>query len=459
MDEVRFIAAIGALGGGVHEGSMQEALRERPHFIAADAGTTDAGPFALGSGKAAFARDAVKRDLAIVLRTARHAHIPVLIGSVGTAGADIHVDWMMEIVREVIREHGWTLKVAVIRSEQTKPYLHTLFSSGRIVPLDPAPHVDAGTIDRSARIVGMMGVEPLQEAIRAGVDLVIAGRCSDPALFAAIPIMHGLPEGLAWHAGKVAECGTMVCETSGKGAIVGYVRRDEAIIRPVGDGLRCTPQSVAAHSLYENGDPYLHKECSGTLDLSGSQYIAVDERTVRITGSAFHPAAEYTVKLEGAELIGHQSVMIGGIRDPYIVNRLDQWLGEVRAIIDRSVERLLGLSPSEWTLTVHVYGRDAIMGRMEPERSAVPHEVGIIVEATAGTQDTATKIAQLARQPFLHHGVPEWMGGITSFACLHNPAHIERGAVYRFNLNHIAIPHTQMEMFRTEIVQLGKARA
>jgi hypothetical protein len=138
---------------------------------------------------------------------------------------------------------------------------------------------------------------------------------------------------------------------------------------------------------------------------------------------------------------------------------LDQWLGEVRAIIDRSVERLLGLSPSEWTLTVHVYGRDAIMGRMEPERSAVPHEVGIVVEATAGTQDTATKIAQLARQPFLHHGVPEWMGGITSFACLHNPAHIERGAVYRFNLNHIAIPHTQMEMFRTEIVQLGKARA
>jgi hypothetical protein len=96
---------------------------------------------------------------------------------------------------------------------------------------------------------------------------------------------------------------------------------------------------------------------------------------------------------------------------------------------------------------------------MEPERTAVPHEVGIVVEATADTQIIATKIAQLARQPFLHHGVPEWMGGITSFACLHNPAHIERGPVYRFNLNHVAIPHTQMEMFRTEVVQLGTARA
>jgi hypothetical protein len=459
MSEVRYVAATGALGVGVDQAALMKSLELKPHFIAADAGTTDAGPFSLGSGRAAFARESVKRDLTHVLVASREAGIPALIGSAGTAGADAHVDWVLDIAREIVDEVGLSVRTAVIRSQQNSAYLLQLYREGRIRPLDPAPPLDEKLFERSSRIVGMMGVEPLQAALEEGAEFVLAGRCSDPALYAALPTMRGLPHGLAWHAGKVTECGTMACEGGRGGVITGTIREHEAIIRPVGDGLRCTPQSVAAHSLYENGDPYLHKECSGTLDLSGSQYIAVDERTVRITGSAFHPAAEYTVKLEGAELIGHQSVMIGGIRDPYIVNRLDQWLGEVRAIIDRSVERLLGLSPSEWTLTVHVYGRDAIMGRMEPERSAVPHEVGIIVEATAGTQDTATKIAQLARQPFLHHGVPEWMGGITSFACLHNPAHIERGAVYRFNLNHIAIPHTQMEMFRTEIVQLGKARA
>ena len=80
------------------------------------------------------------------------------------------------------------------------------------------------------------------------------------------------------------------------------------------------------------------------------------------------------------------------------------------------------------------------------------------VEATAATQELATKAAQLSRQPFLHHGVPEWMGGITSFACLHNPAHIDRGAVYRFNLNHVAVPRTKTEMFRTEFVDLGGPR-
>jgi len=459
MDEVRFIAAIGALGGGVHEGSMQEALRERPHFIAADAGTTDAGPFALGSGKAAFARDAVKRDFAIMLRTARHAQIPVLIGSVGTAGADIHVDWMMEIVREVIREHGWTLKVAVIRSEQTKPYLHELFSNGRIVPLDPAPHVDAGTIDRSARIVGMMGVEPLQEAIRAGVDLVIAGRCSDPALFAAIPIMHGLPEGLAWHAGKVAECGTMVCETSGKGAILGYVRRDEAIIRPVGPGLRCTPQSVAAHSLYENGDPYLHKECSGTLDLSECRYEQLDEVAVRITASRFIPAERYTVKLEGAESVGFQSIIVGGVRDPFIIRQLDPWLAKIKAYIAKNVSAVLGdaLKPDDYKIVFHIYGRNAVMGPLEPHPETLPQEVGIVVEATAPTQALATKIAQMCRQPLLHAPIAEWKGAITGFACLHNPAEIERGEVFRFSFNHVAVPRTKTEMFRTEIVTIGEA--
>jgi len=39
----------------------------------------------------------------------------------------------------------------------------------------------------------MMGVEPLQTALDAGADFVLAGRCSDPALFAALPILRGFP--------------------------------------------------------------------------------------------------------------------------------------------------------------------------------------------------------------------------------------------------------------------------
>jgi hypothetical protein len=458
LDEIRYVAASGALGVGVDAEALDQSLDSGPHFIASDAGTTDAGPFALGSGAAAFPREAVKRDLTRVLVASSKAGIPALIGSAGTAGGDPHVEWVLAIAREIAEENGLSLRTAVIRSEQDPDYLLELYRQGRVRALDPAPDIDETIFARSARIVGMMGVEPLQAALDAGADFVLAGRCSDPALFAALPIMRGFPAGLAWHAGKVTECGTMACEGGHGGVITATVRQHEVILRPVGKGLRCTPQSIAAHSLYENAHPYLHKECSGTLDLTHSKYTAVDEASVRITGSEFIPAKDYTVKLEGAQLVGHQSIMIGGIRDPFILRRLDQWLAEVKAYIYRSVERVLALRPSDWTLTVHVYGRNAVMGALEPNASDMPHEVGIVVEATAATQELATKAAQLSRQPFLHHGVPEWTSGTTSFACLHNPAHIDRGAVYRFNLNHVAVPRTKTEMFRTEFVQLGGSR-
>jgi hypothetical protein len=452
--EIRYVAATGALGVGVHVESLQKSLEIEPAFIAADAGTTDAGPYSLGMGVPAFAREAVKRDLAALLSVTHKAKIPALIGSAGTAGGDPHVDWVLEIAREIVREQGLSLRTAVIRSEQSKDYLFQLYREGRIRALDPAPPLSEQTIERSARIVGMMGVEPLQEALEAGAEFILAGRCSDPALFAALPILRGFPAGLSWHAGKVTECGTMACEGERGGVITATIRHDGATLRPIGPGLRCTPQSVAAHSLYENGHPYLHKECAGTLDLTNSRYDALDAYSVRITKSEFIPASDYTVKLEGAELIGYQSIMIGGIRDPYIIRRLDAWLGDVRRHIYRLVERLLGIAETDWQLVCHVYGRNAVMGATEPEIAAMPHEVGIVVEATAATQELASKAAQLARQPFLHHGVPEWMGGITSFACLHNPAHIDRGPVYRFNLNHVAIPHSKTEMFRTEMIQL-----
>jgi len=108
----------------------------------------------------------------------------------------------------------------------------------------------------------------------------------------ALPIMRGFPEGLAWHVGKVVECGTQVCASAGRGVVTAAIRGDHAVIRPYGKGLRCTPQSVAAHTLYENGDPYLHAECSGSMDLRHAVFEAIDDVSVRIFGSEFIPAAD-----------------------------------------------------------------------------------------------------------------------------------------------------------------------
>ena len=68
VNEIRYIAGT-LVGAGVDTDSLDEALKEQPHFLACDAGTTDAGPFSLGSGQPAFARAAVKRDLAAFLES------------------------------------------------------------------------------------------------------------------------------------------------------------------------------------------------------------------------------------------------------------------------------------------------------------------------------------------------------------------------------------------------------
>ncbi len=275
MDEIRYIAGT-LVGAGVDKTSLEQALEERPHFIACDAGSTDPGPFSLGSGQPAFAREAVKRDLAALLDAGRRAGIPVLIGSAGTAGADAQVDWTLDILTEIMREAGATSRTAMIYAEQDKDALVDLFRQGRIKPLDAAPHLDEDTIMRSAHIVGMMGAEPLQQALAEGVECILAGRCSDSALYAAMPILNGFPEGLAWHAGKVVECGTMACETAGNGGMFVRLRHDHFLVQPFGRGLRCTPQSVAAHSVYEIVDPFHFTEASGIADITEATYEAID---------------------------------------------------------------------------------------------------------------------------------------------------------------------------------------
>src|SRR5258708_21531465 len=178
VDEIRYIAA-SLVGAGIDRDSLDEALLHHPHFIACDAGTTDAGPFSLGSGRPAFAREAVKRDLAVLLDAGRKEGVPVLIGSAGTAGADAQVDWVLAIADEIVKEAGGKLRTAVIYAEQDKDSLIEKLRDGAFKPPDAARALHDVGISRSSRIVAMMGAEPLQLALAAGVDLVLARRSSD----------------------------------------------------------------------------------------------------------------------------------------------------------------------------------------------------------------------------------------------------------------------------------------
>jgi hypothetical protein len=455
--EIRVLAATGVCGSGFREASLAEAMRRQPHFIGCDCGSTDPGAYPLGAGTTAFPRVAIKRDLRLMLLAARQAGIPLLLGSAGTAGGVPHVAIVKDILGEIAAEEGLSFPLALIQAEQDKTYLKQRLRQGRIKPLKPAPSFDEAVIDRSTRIVGMMGSEPYLRALDHGAEVVLAGRSSDTAIFAGIPVRAGIPAGIAWHAAKILECGAASVEQrTSPDCLMATCRADHFDVEPLDPALRCTPQSIASHSLYENADPYLHVESNGTIDLTHSQYEALDDRRVRVTGSQFIPAETYTVKLEGAEKVGYQSVVIGSIRDPFIIRQIDDWVARVYERVHARVADVYGeaLSRDDYVFYIRVYGKNGTMGPLEPVKDIHTHELCLLFEVTAPTQEIASSIAAITRHQAIHLPIPEWGGLITGVACPYNPAYLERGAVYRFCVNHVVEPDDPYEMFPIEYIDV-----
>ena len=191
MTEVRVLSASGQIGSGFLESSFARGIGLAPHVIACDGGSTDAGPYHLGTGKPHFSRLGVKRDMRLMMLGRDQAGVPLIVGSCGFAGGDAGVDWMLDITREIAREEGLAFRLATVRSEQDKDYLKRRYREGRITPLNPAPPLNEAIIDRSAHIVGMMGQAPIADAIERGADIVLCGRATDTSLFATVPVMRG----------------------------------------------------------------------------------------------------------------------------------------------------------------------------------------------------------------------------------------------------------------------------
>ena len=88
---MKIVALTGILGYGYSEEALEIAFSEKVDYIGVDAGSTDPGPYYLGSGKSFTNRDAVKRDLALALPKALEQKAPFIIGSAGGAGSEARI--------------------------------------------------------------------------------------------------------------------------------------------------------------------------------------------------------------------------------------------------------------------------------------------------------------------------------------------------------------------------------
>ncbi len=448
-DSVGILVPSGMLGAGFSPETITRGIALGADVIAVDGGSTDSGPYYLGAAEAKTTESAVRRDLRLLLAAASSAGIPLLVGSCGTSGTDSGVDWVAGIVARICAQDGLDLTVATIYSEQRAGKLIPLLENGRVHALPPSEPLDAATLGRCAHIVAMMGHEPIEQALRAGANVVLAGRATDTAVSAAVPLMRGMPPGPTWHAAKIIECGGQCTTDPRSGGVFARIDQGGFTIEPLDPDTACTPASVAAHMLYETVNPFSMREPGGTIEVAGARYAVVDDRTVRVEGSRFEPAAQYTVKLEGAAVTGYETMSFAGIRDPLILRSIDVWAEFFTKTLTERVASVLELPTGSWDVDLRLYGYNAILGELD-QAPATPQEVGVMLLVKAQDQQTATAISKLANPLLLHLPVPT-MKYLPSFAFATSPAHIDRGPAYEFVLNHVVDVDSPTEMFRLEI--------
>jgi hypothetical protein len=439
----------GALGLGYDRDALMRGIELNPDLIAIDGGSTDSGPHYLGTGTSKYSRSSIKSEWRELMQARAIANVPLVIGTAGTCGADDAVDWLLDITREIATETDQNVTVAILKSGQRVDRVINALDQGRIKPLEPVIDIDHSVLQSCTNIVALAGAEQIQAALNTGADIVIAGRATDTATIAALPLARGCHTGGAWHGAKIGECGALATTNPSSGTIMITFDADGFTVEPMGQTARATPYTVSAHMLYENSNPLQLYEPGGYLDVTGAIYTALDDRRVRVTGSTWVPSDTYTVKLEGARCGGYQCVSLALIREARYVQNIDTWTAAVEENCrQKAQERIEG----DFTLELRIIGLNATLGAQDLN-AQIGSEVGVLGIVTAPSEMVAKEVAKMLNPYLLHLPLTE-DEEMPTFAFPFSPNEMNRGEIYEFCLNHVMELDDPMQAFSLTVEQV-----
>jgi len=440
----------GALGLGYDRDALLRGIENKPDLIAIDGGSTDSGPHYLGTGTSKYSRSSTKSEWRELMQAREIANVPLVIGTAGTCGADDAVDWLLDITKEIATEAGLNVRVAVLKSGQPIDRITTALDQGRIKPLEPIINIDNDVLQGCTNIVALAGAEQIQAALNTGADIIIAGRATDTATIAALPLARGCHAGGAWHGAKIGECGALATTNPSSGTIMITFDSDGFTVEPMAPTARATPYTVSAHMLYENSNPLQLYEPGGHLDVTGASYTALDDRRVRVTGSSWVPSETYTVKLEGARCGGYQCVSLALIREARYVQNIQTWTKAVEEQCNAKAKQRIG---EDYTLELRIIGLNATLGAQD-QNAVLGSEVGVLGIVTAPSEHVAREVAKMLNPYLLHMPLTE-DEEMPTFAFPFSPNEMNRGEIYEFCLNHVIELDDPMQAFSLTIEQVG----
>ncbi|HVZ45192.1 MAG TPA: acyclic terpene utilization AtuA family protein [Ramlibacter sp.] len=441
MKQIRILAPTGMMGAGFGQAALERGMSMKPDAIAVDAGSTDPGPYHLGSGVPLYSDGIIKREIEALLPVARAAGIPFVVGSAGGAGTNAQVDRVCELVREVARERGLRFRLARVYADIPRERVVEAIARGEVRDFEAGFELTADAVQACSGLVAQMGDEPIRRALDEGADVVIAGRACDDSAIASFAIWKGANEALAIHMGKILECGAFSAEPFGMDVMIGTVDESGFTLEPGSLERRASLKSVSAHSLYEREDPFEQHGPGRVMDLSRCEFEQLDERRVRVSGTRGKRTEDYWIKLEGARPAGYRSMTIAGVRCPTMIRCIDSVLQQVKEATHRRVD-----NPT-LRIGIRKYGMDAVMRELEADKT-LPHELGLLLETTAATQQAAFDACNAMGGKLLHAAYPGQKNTSGNVAFAYSPRVQNLGMQYEFGAYHLMKVASALECFR-----------
>jgi len=212
---------------------------------------------------------------------------------------------------------------------------------------------------------------------------------------------------------------------------------------------KALPMSIAAHSLYEQNDPFLIIEPEGYVDLHEAKYEQISDRSSRISGAKWIESNKKTIKLEGSTKVGERAVLLCGAADPKFIANHEIILREVEKIVEELVCEDI---PKDYQLFPRIYGINGVTDR--PIQPSVPDEVFLMIECIAPTLERASEVVRTTKQYLLHYGYPNRLSTGGNIAFPFTPPEVSIGTAYKFSVYHIIDIHGDENLFEPSVIEL-----
>ena len=452
--ELRIISPNGHLGfAPTKEESFWLGAATKPDYYCADSGSDDIGPVPLGSDVCASHPDHQKHDLELMLLASREQGVPMIIGSAGDTGSNSRVDMYVQFIKDIAAKHNMKkFKLCYFYSNVDKEYISTKMINGEeIEGLNSRENLTLEELDKTDHIVAVAGVHPFIKCLEMGADVIIGGRSSDVAVFAAPAIYEGFPENLSYYLGKVLECASFCAEPYGaKESVIGTITHEDVKVTACAPFQRCTIASVAGHAMYERTNPYFEYVAGGCMDMRECHYEQYDEKTCRITNPKFIPIeGKIKVKLEGAGRVGYRYLGMAGVRDPYTIKNIDK-------VIDWAKSQIVERHPEGgYEISYRIFGKNGVMGDLEPIKEPKSHELLIVVEGVSKDKKLAEEITLIGTRQIFYARLPEVKGTAGTAAFILDEV-TPLSDAYTWTMDHTVAVDDPLELFDIHEIEIGE---